>query len=260
MSKTNSNTIGIDIGGSKIRGVIWNGKKALAAYEMPTPKNKKRFIAVVKKISEKLIKKSNTLAIGIGIAGVVRGTKVLHATNISYLKNFDFKSFLKTPTHFSDVTSESRSEPRHNVGVDNDARCFARAEYELGAGKSAKRLLAVTIGTGVGRAFVKGGVVQRIKRFEREELWEKEYQKLRDAHDTTLPQFVAKNLMHIIRQYHPSVVVVGGSMQAKKGFFVALKKALVTLSKLQHLTVGVRRTKFGKNAGAIGAALLRNNT
>jgi glucokinase len=47
------------------------------------------------------------------------------------------------------------------VVVDNDANAAALGEWWLGAGRDAQRLAMITIGTGIGAAFLVDGVVQR---------------------------------------------------------------------------------------------------
>ncbi len=47
------------------------------------------------------------------------------------------------------------------VVLDNDANCFAFGEWWLGAGRRAKRLIGLTLGTGIGGGFVLDGNVYR---------------------------------------------------------------------------------------------------
>src|SRR3972149_2996805 len=89
-----------------------------------------------------LSREKSMRAIGTGAAGIVEKTTLVSSPNISYIKNFAFRPLW----------------PRSiRLRVDNDARCFARAELLSGAGRGAKSLFALTIGTGIGRAYGKNG-------------------------------------------------------------------------------------------------------
>src|SRR3989344_943023 len=120
--------LGIDIGGSKIRALSSDGK----FWEFKTPKRKKEFIEILKKFLKADV-------VGIGVAGVIEGAKVKESLNIKYLKNFDFRKYFS------------------RVRVDNDARCFLRAEIRWLShylvAKPPSKIFGITIGTGIGRAF-----------------------------------------------------------------------------------------------------------
>lgn len=186
--------LSIDIGGSKIRAI--SGRKF---WEFDTPENKKEFVRILKKIT-------GADKINVAVAGVVEGTKVKISPNIKYLKNFDF----------------TKIYPR--VRVDNDARSFLRKKLRK---FGAKRILAFTIGTGIGRAWAEKGRVKKIKKLEYPEKWEREYQKIRDKKDyEKLAKFLGENLSVLIKKYEPEVVILGGGVLKKKGFYRKLKKEL----------------------------------
>jgi predicted NBD/HSP70 family sugar kinase len=134
--------------------------------------------------------------------------------------------------------------------VDNDARTYARAEYNIGAGKGAKRILMITLGTGIGRAYGENGKIKNLKIFETNESWEKEYQKIYEK--KALAEFLGEKLAPIIKYLNPEIVVLGGGVVQKKGYFEVIKKALSNrVAKLE-----IKCSKLGKFAGAIGAAML----
>ena len=228
-------SLGIDIGGTKMRAVLLEGKKIVRALELKTPNTKQKFINNLKR-SEGLAF-NRKIPVGIGVAGIIKNTTVVLSPNIPYLKNFDFKKKLPLSA---------------KIRVDNDARCFARGEANFGAGKKFKKAFAVTIGTGVGRACVQDGAVKNIKKFEYPETWENEYQKIRAKHDdAALAIFLGRKLFALIKSYQPDALILGGGALAKKRFFVLLKQELKRLS----FSKSILRAHFKKNAGAIGAAL-----
>lgn len=230
--------IGIDIGGTKIRAVLWDGSRVVRARESRTPKNGSDFIGTLLALALLLSRRKPVRAVGIGTAGIVEGTTLVFSPNIPFIHNLDFRVLW----------------PR-SVGlrVDNDARCFARAELLRGAGRGAKSFFALTIGTGVGRAYGKNGGIVKLKRFEYPEPWEKEYQRLRDRRNNArLTDFLGEKLAALLRLFAPDIVVVGGGVMTRPG----LSRQLRTSLKTGGLRAKVLRPRLGKNAVAIGAALL----
>lgn len=230
--------VGIDIGGTKIRGVLWNGKRVIRAREFPTPKKKSELEKQLRALIPELAGKENVDGIGIGAAGIVENRTLLASPNIPYIRNFDFASLW----------------PRSvRLRLDNDARTFARAEYLRGRGRGAKRFFALTIGTGIGRAYGREGKIVRIKKFEYPETWEKSYQRIRDSGDyERVAEFLGEKLVSLMKAYRPEVVVVGGGVVERREFFPRLQSAL----KRSGLGGAVRRSRLGRNAASIGAALL----
>ena len=137
--------------------------------------------------------------------------------------------------------------------VDNDAKTYALAEYQRGAGKGTRSVLVVTIGTGIGRAYGEQGKILNIERFGQAETWEKEYQKIRGTDvDARLAKYLARKINPIIKRYGPEAVVFGGGVTEREGFFQKLNRELKSLGS----KVNIQKSKLGNNAGAIGAALL----
>ncbi len=231
-------TIGIDIGGTKIHAVLLGGKKAVAVFEVKTPKTKKEFVKTLKRLFKKLARKDIQItSIGIGVPGIVEKNKVVFCPNIPYLKNFDFRGVF----------------PELSLKIDNDARVFSRGELNFGAGGGAKKALIFIIGTGIGRAFAERGKVKIIKKFEYPEKWEKEYQRVRDFRDDgALAAVLSEQLSAIVEKHKPDIVIIGGGILKRKNFFSRLKKKLREKNK----KIKFKKAILGDSAGAIGAALL----
>ena len=224
MERSKKTVLGIDIGGTKIR-TFHKGRFT----EFPTPKNKKDFVKLIGSLRK-------VDAVGIACTGVIEGKKVEFSPNIKYLRNYDF-SALKLG----------------KIKVENDACAFLRAEL-LNLLKSDfnrfKRVLGITVGTGIGRAFSLNGKIKKVKKFEYPESWEKEYQIIRDMkNDKLLVEYLGKKLNAIIQRYKPKLVILGGGVMNRKGFFEKLRK---------ELNVRSIKAKFGVKAGAIGAVKLWN--
>lgn len=219
---------GLDVGGTKIRGVVWNGRKVLKVLEVPTPKNLADFKSSLLKVATALGKTDRICA---GVAGIISGKNVKKSPNIPYIKNLDF-SFM------GDLKPQK---------LDNDARCFARAEYLAGKYRG-RTVFFVVVGTGVGRAVVKNGRVLKIKKFEYPEPWEKQYQKIRDSKDTAkLAEFFGKKITELAKPFKPGCIVIGGGVLRQKGFLQNLRK---------QINIPVKKSILGKNSPSIGAAML----
>lgn len=230
--------IGIDIGGTKIRGVLWDGKKVVRSREFATPKNKDNLRKKLVALTASLSGQNPVRAIGIGAAGIVEQTTLLFSPNIPRIRNFEFRPLWP------------RSIP---LRLDNDARAFARAEFLRGAGRGSRILFALTIGTGIGRAFGKNGKIIRVKKFEYPERWEKTYQAIRrKKNDKGLASFLGERLSRLMKPFLPEVVVIGGGVLERRGFLRLLQKSLHA----HGLEAAVKRGWLSKNAVAIGAALL----
>ena len=144
---------GFDLGGTKIEGIVINGKEdpsVLARLRVPTEKEGgyEHIIAQIAKLLKMLEDKTGIKAdyIGIGTPGSYDSTTGIHKNaNTTCLNGMPFKA---------DLAKKIGIEVR----MANDANCFAIAEANIGAVKdalpNAEVVFGVIMGTGVG-----GGVV-----------------------------------------------------------------------------------------------------
>ena len=229
--------VGIDIGGTKTKAVLWDKKRISKSKRILTPNTNKELKQVLQGIIKELNPKKGSFLIGIGVAGVVKKTFLLSAPNLSKIKNLNFRK----------VFSESIP-----LLVDNDARCFLKGELVSNSFKKAKSVFGLTIGTGIGRAYAKNGVVQKIKRFEDHEQWEKEYQEIKNKKDySLLAQFLGQKLFPLLKKYDPEVIVIGGGVIKNKVFFNKLCQEL----KKQGIRCKIKYSKLGENAVSLGSVL-----
>ena len=230
--------IGIDIGGSKIKGILRSGGKITRDFRAKTPKAKKEFVAVLNNLFAKLSENKRISAIGIGSAGVVKGNKVVWSPNIPCLKNFSFRDVFKQPI---------------KLKVDNDARSFLRGEYKISVNPKIKKIMGFTVGTGIGRAFAENGKVKKIKKFEYPEKWEKQYQKIRDKKDDdAFAKFLAAKLSPIIKKYKPDLIILGGGAMDRKNFIKKLEIKLAGKS----VKTKIKKAVLGDYSAAVGSASL----
>ncbi|MDR2039879.1 MAG: ROK family protein [Bacteroidales bacterium] len=143
--------LGIDIGGSGIKGAIVNvktGEMTTEKYRLPTPdpSTPEAVVGVIRNIAKKL--KWNG-PIGIGFPGVMQHGIVKTAANID--------------DGWLDVNLEKLIEKRtdNKCITVNDADAAGMAEMQYGAGKKNKGVvIMLTVGTGIGCSlFTKGKLV-----------------------------------------------------------------------------------------------------
>ncbi len=144
------NRIGVDLGGTKIEGVVLSAdNKILVRKRLPTPKDdseEKAYLAIITAICalvEQLeIDTGKRCSVGIGTPGTISSlTGLMKNSNTVCLNN---RPLLKDFEHY--LVREIRLE--------NDANCFALSEAKNGAGKNYASVLGIIMGTGVG-----GGIV-----------------------------------------------------------------------------------------------------
>ncbi|MBI4050836.1 MAG: ROK family protein [Candidatus Doudnabacteria bacterium] len=135
--------VGLDIGGSKIEGILWAREKVLRQAKIKTPRDKKRFLKAVFGLIGKLSEDSKAAGIGIAIAGALdaKTWRILNSPNMKFLNGVRLAKILQ-------------NKLKAPVKIDNDVNCFLRAEAKFGQVRGKKHVLALTIGTGVG-----GGVL-----------------------------------------------------------------------------------------------------
>lgn len=143
--------IGIDLGGTNMRVARFDVSTFEKQEELKIATDAERgFQKVLEDIVTLVgkLKSNDTVAIGIGVPGLVTKGKLLKAPNIPQSENVDVKKILEEKTGLP-------------VTVGNDANCFALAEATLGSGKGHGIVVGITFGTGVG-----GGIVIDGKIFE----------------------------------------------------------------------------------------------
>jgi glucokinase len=154
--------IGLDIGGTKIRGGLLDRSfKVLEVVEKPTQakKGKKIVLENIYAVIEELLRKakSNTLrsagvkGIGVSIRGLVDNQSgvIKKAT----MMPGDFRS-----VKLADLI---KKKFKKKVVIDNDVNTFTLAESILGAGQGKSFVVGLTFGTGIGGGIVMDGKVYR---------------------------------------------------------------------------------------------------
>ena len=143
------NKIGIDLGGTKIEGILLNEKfNVIERTRIPTQQEKGynsiinsivSLVNTLKKIS------GDTVTIGVSAPGAIsKKTGLIKNSNTNCLIGMPLKKDLEQAL-------------KQKIALDNDANCFTMAEATLGAAKEHNVVFGVIIGTGVGGGIVING-------------------------------------------------------------------------------------------------------
>lgn len=139
-----SSVIGIDMGGTQLRGGVVTGNEvsgivsASVHSEGSVDQVLEQLFALVQQLLDPSVK-----GIGIGVPGLVSMPKgvVYDVVNIASWKEVPLKQLM---------------EDRFQLPIkfENDANCFALGEYWFGKGRGHDSMLGLTIGTGLGSGII----------------------------------------------------------------------------------------------------------
>ncbi len=283
--------IGLDVGGTKIEGVLVNENlKVFRRVRKPTEANRSRgritsnIVSAVKELETGDVK-----ALGIGVPGFSDSKGRMQLTpNIARFEGFGLKSSLQKRLNMPIV-------------IENDAHCFVLAEQQAGAALNLRNVIGLTLGTGVGGGAIVDGRLCRGKnggaahfghmilgesgkrcdcgRRGDLESWcggkhiERRYTSLTGKAKSAKEIFSSKDpaalrivsyfyeklgiaIANLISAFNPECVVLGGSISSnvdvgRLGRAVA-RFGQMPLAKEARIV----RNKLGASAGAYGAALL----
>ncbi|MCZ8511555.1 ROK family protein [Paenibacillus filicis] len=144
--------LGIDIGGTKIRGgLINNDGQVLQILEMPTEADRggEHVVSRIERLIGELMTEQ-VCGIGIGVSGQVG----LDGTILSATKTFPGWAGIALQKRIADRT-------KLPVRVLNDVQAMALGELHYGEGKGIREFLCLALGTGVGGAIVSDGKLVR---------------------------------------------------------------------------------------------------
>lgn len=143
-------TIGVDVGGTKILGVVLDGNGLVRDEARAlTPKLGDELLDAIAAVIAELSGGVTGLLVGVGAPGLVDGEGVLRfAPNLPRVVGLPVRAGLLTRIAAS------------TVRVANDASCAGWAERVLGAARGSDDVLMVTLGTGIGGGIVSKGRLQ----------------------------------------------------------------------------------------------------
>lgn len=144
-------SVGIDIGGTKIAGVLLDSHdQVVASDKVPTPAtDPSALFDCVVDLVQRLGQGHEVSSVGVAAAGFIDSNRseVIYAPNLSW-RNEPLKAKLESKLGLP-------------VVIENDANAAGWAEYRFGAGRGTKNMVMLTLGTGVGGAIVADGKLYR---------------------------------------------------------------------------------------------------
>ena len=140
------NRIGIDLGGTKIEGVLLSDDNKMIERKRIHTKQEEGYESIIHRIV-KLINNIKSISIKDCQIGICTPGALDIKTGI--LKNSNTVCLIGKP-----IKEDLESELKCSIAIDNDANCFAMAEALLGSGKNYETVFGVIMGTGVGGGLV----------------------------------------------------------------------------------------------------------
>lgn len=277
-------SIGIDIGGTKMYAILFNGEKIIADSKLATSKDSlENFLVMLKALIEPLLDRARIdrvkiAGIGIGIPGEVdkKTGKLYGSPNIPILNGEPIEKLIENSLKMPIV-------------VDNDANVFILGEIMVGAAKKYKNVYGLTLGTGIGGAWWINNNVYHgafgggneaghmITDLSSGLDFEKSYHHLTQNNPAKLSQeaifgdplaikafeefgqHLGAAFANIINLLDPEAIILGGSVMDSADLFLSSAKKTMqqfVLLPFSANNVKILKSKLKEDAGAIGAALL----
>lgn len=273
--------VGIDAGGTKIRGVLACENKVLKRVEALHHSKivtAKKFLKTLFSVLDKL-QKPHIIAVGIGLPGTITDNQVMGAGMVKALNQIDIKKSI-----------EEKYKTR--VFLDNDVNVALRAESKNL--KQYNSIFMLTLGTGIGGGWFKDGTIMRgsfstayeigqmiidtqlQKAFEKyacgaEFFRNKGYDPIESEHKARAGNMTHKKLWqefgtnlgialaNTANLIEPEAFVIGGGLAHAWPLFIphtrrTMKKLILSL--VARKKIKIIKAKLGKWGGAIGAMIL----
>jgi len=283
IKKIKSYAIGVDIGATNMKAVLFDGKKVIADSVLATPRDTiEHFLIMANALIEPLIEKARQdkvkiKGMGLGLPGIInhKEKRVINLPNLPLLNGLEIEEKLKEKINFP-------------IEIDNDANCFLLAEAKLGLAEKYNNVYGLTLGTGIGSAWwfnnkIYHGcnygsceIAHTLIDFTEPITLEKAYQKLNQNNPAQLAEeayrgdnlaqksyaeigrFLGLSLANVVNLIHPEVIIIGGGVIGSSDlFFSEIKNTMHEyIMNPEAKKVKILKSKLGELAGAIGAALL----
>jgi glucokinase len=145
----NLKVITVDLGGTKMQGVLVKDGKAIQQETVPTPNQPQKLFnelkSLIKKFTEPEVK--GIKGIGLAVAGLVQNNQLLLTPNLP-LANYP-------------LTTKLENEFGLKVMMENDVNAFTWGEFRFGAAQGSRNIIGLTLGTGIGGGLVLNGSLYR---------------------------------------------------------------------------------------------------
>ena len=146
------NTIGIDVGGTKVLGgVVTESGEILTTARRDTPREGGRALTqAIADVANELSREFQVESIGVSAAGFISSDRqtILATPNIAGWNGVNLDKEL------TEILGK-------RIVLENDANAAAWGEFKFGAGRGRKDLMLLTLGTGVGGGLILDGALFR---------------------------------------------------------------------------------------------------
>ena len=141
--------IGIDLGGTKIEGILLDdSKNVIKRKRLFTPhENYQEIINQIILLTNDLSKNINEFTFGICTPGSI-------SKNTGFLKNSNTQCLIGKP-----LREDLEQRLQQKIAMENDANCFTMAEARMGCAQNHSVIFGVIMGTGVGGGIVIDGKI-----------------------------------------------------------------------------------------------------
>lgn len=141
--------IGFDIGGSSIKAALVRDRQIIKSQAADLPGDFDGLLDLLGKMFDDLSAGVAISGIGFGFPGTMDSARevMLKSPNISYLDNQPLKKML------------AEKFSHYLIKIEHDAHCFLLAEQKVGLAKDFKNVFYLTLGSGVGGAWMADGKI-----------------------------------------------------------------------------------------------------
>ena len=145
--------IGIDLGGTKIEGILLDEKFHVIQRKRVQTHQENGYDSIVKSVTtlvnELKTKTNEEISVGVCTPGITN-------VNSGLIENSNTQCFIGMP-----LKNDIENALGHEIVMENDANCFALAESLLGAAKEYDVVFGIIMGTGVGGGIVINGNIHK---------------------------------------------------------------------------------------------------
>jgi len=147
------NRIGIDLGGTKIEGILTDENyKPITRKRIPT-NQEDGYNSILESIKNLILELAHESTEKISIGVCTPGALSLDS---GLIKNSNTQCLIG-----KDLQNDLMKILHYDISIENDANCFALAEAKLGAGKNSNLVFGVIMGTGVGGGIIIDGKIHQ---------------------------------------------------------------------------------------------------
>lgn len=139
--------VGIDLGGTKIEGVLLNDSlDTVKRQRIPTPNKYHDILDAMASLVERLTGGIKDYTVGVGTPGTISDAGLLGNCNILCLANMP-------------LVQDLEAKLKREISIENDANCFALAEATMGCAQGFHTVFGAIMGTGIGGGIVIDGQI-----------------------------------------------------------------------------------------------------